>query len=281
MGSQVCSCNQSIVLLRDPHTGELRRVEKAGVKGNSTITKSGKIQDGTYFNASKCGVLQSHCRSMKQPAQGPRDDNGGRFGIEQWYDCSPALSTEQREPISESSFERCRGVKIQSGLLVSASLSTSDDGKRQKESRVKLSMRILAIAAFFGGISGVVSVLLSALPPNFDKRWKMLFEDNSQVELPKNCSQCPTVIFDRHGVVIATIGPGGYSYKQEDAVQRSLGMTATPAEIPSWMWQAVVATEDRRFFKHQGVDPKGLTRAVLSLTASGGGSTITQQVSQS
>ncbi|XP_077250088.1 uncharacterized protein LOC143889678 [Tasmannia lanceolata] len=50
------------------------------------------------------------------------------------------------------------------------------------------------------------------------------------------------------------------------------------AHLPSHLWQAVVASEDRRFFQHCGIDPVGLSRAVLSLSAGGGGSTITQQL---
>ncbi|XP_058224880.1 uncharacterized protein LOC131334029 isoform X2 [Rhododendron vialii] len=47
---------------------------------------------------------------------------------------------------------------------------------------------------------------------------------------------------------------------------------------PSHLWQAVVAYEDRRFFRHFGIDPVGIGRAVFSFSARGGGSTITQQI---
>ncbi|XP_042507657.1 biosynthetic peptidoglycan transglycosylase-like isoform X3 [Macadamia integrifolia] len=47
---------------------------------------------------------------------------------------------------------------------------------------------------------------------------------------------------------------------------------------PSHLWQAVVASEDRRFFRHCGIDPVGIARAVFYLSARGGGSTITQQL---
>ncbi|XP_043703893.1 penicillin-binding protein 1A-like [Telopea speciosissima] len=47
---------------------------------------------------------------------------------------------------------------------------------------------------------------------------------------------------------------------------------------PSHLWQAIVASEDRRFFRHCGIDPVGIARAVLYLSARGGGSTITQQL---
>lgn len=64
---------------------------------------------------------------------------------------------------------------------------------------------------------------------------------------------------------------------------RSLVASSEEAEArviayPSHLWKAIVAYEDRRFFSHFGVDPVGIARAVLSLSALGGGSTITQQV---
>lgn len=53
-------------------------------------------------------------------------------------------------------------------------------------------------------------------------------------------------------------------------------------EIPSVMCDAVVAIEDRRFYEHAGVDPKGILRALRRNAEEGvikqGGSTITQQV---
>lgn len=54
------------------------------------------------------------------------------------------------------------------------------------------------------------------------------------------------------------------------------------AELPSHVWQAFVASEDRRFFEHEGVDPIGIARALLVNLRGGetrqGGSTITQQL---
>ncbi len=43
---------------------------------------------------------------------------------------------------------------------------------------------------------------------------------------------------------------------------------------------ALVATEDERFFEHSGIDAKALLRAVFSLGKDGGGSTITQQLAK-
>lgn len=56
------------------------------------------------------------------------------------------------------------------------------------------------------------------------------------------------------------------------------------SQIPQDLINAVVATEDHRFFQHPGVDLRGLLRATLSLILTGekeqGGSTITMQVAR-
>lgn len=56
-------------------------------------------------------------------------------------------------------------------------------------------------------------------------------------------------------------------------------------QIPKPLIQAVLATEDQRYFQHKGVDIQGLGRAALQLIMTGkksqGGSTITMQVARS
>jgi membrane peptidoglycan carboxypeptidase len=56
----------------------------------------------------------------------------------------------------------------------------------------------------------------------------------------------------------------------------------TADEVPPTLAQAVVATEDERFYSHHGVDSIGLARALLydatNLCLCQGGSTITQQL---
>lgn len=55
-------------------------------------------------------------------------------------------------------------------------------------------------------------------------------------------------------------------------------------EIPQQFIHALIAAEDDRFFQHNGVDLKGLTRAAIQLVRTGrkksGGSTITMQVAK-
>jgi penicillin-binding protein 1A len=55
------------------------------------------------------------------------------------------------------------------------------------------------------------------------------------------------------------------------------------ADLPPHVAQAFLAIEDRRFYTHWGVDPRGLARAALNNLGSGGtqgGSTITQQLAK-
>jgi penicillin-binding protein 1A len=56
------------------------------------------------------------------------------------------------------------------------------------------------------------------------------------------------------------------------------------AHMPQSLRDAVIATEDRRFYRHWGVDPIGIARAVFSNYRRGriveGGSTITQQLTK-
>jgi penicillin-binding protein 1A len=64
-----------------------------------------------------------------------------------------------------------------------------------------------------------------------------------------------------------------------------MGGEAVPLEeMPAYVPNAFIAIEDRRFYSHHGVDPRGITRAliadVLRRGASQGGSTITQQLAK-
>ena len=69
------------------------------------------------------------------------------------------------------------------------------------------------------------------------------------------------------------------------ATRGDMGGAAVPLhELPDYVPKAFIAIEDRRFYAHHGVDPLGITRAliadVLRRGASQGGSTITQQLAK-
>lgn len=64
-------------------------------------------------------------------------------------------------------------------------------------------------------------------------------------------------------------------------IARSGAMVALPvriADLPPHVSQAFIAIEDRRFYSHWGVDPRGVARAAFK--GIGGGSTITQQLAK-
>jgi penicillin-binding protein 1A len=84
--------------------------------------------------------------------------------------------------------------------------------------------------------------------------------------------QVPLQILSRDGKLIAE-----YGEKRRIPVPY--------AKIPPQLIQAVLATEDQRYFQHPGIDIPGLARASMILIATGkkvqGGSTITMQVARS
>ena len=62
------------------------------------------------------------------------------------------------------------------------------------------------------------------------------------------------------------------------------GRPLTLQQMSPYLPEAVIATEDRRFYSHFGIDPIGMVRAALADLAAGhvveGGSTITQQLAK-
>jgi penicillin-binding protein 1A len=52
------------------------------------------------------------------------------------------------------------------------------------------------------------------------------------------------------------------------------------ADLPKNLVDALVSTEDERFYDHSGIDARGTLRAIFTLGRSGGASTITQQLAK-
>ena len=63
-----------------------------------------------------------------------------------------------------------------------------------------------------------------------------------------------------------------------------VGERLTLEEMPPYLPAAFIAMEDRRFYSHHGIDPRGLMRAAVGRSARAalvaGGSTITQQTAK-
>ena len=99
------------------------------------------------------------------------------------------------------------------------------------------------------------------------------------------CSDCPSI------AQIQTFEPLQASkvFSHDGRLLAELGIERrTPVSInalPEYVPQAFVAVEDKRFYEHRGIDPRGFTRAVVGVLTGqsrnqGGGSTITQQLAR-
>lgn len=83
--------------------------------------------------------------------------------------------------------------------------------------------------------------------------------------------QTPMQVYSRDGKLIAQFGE-----------KRRIPLKLE--EMPPHLLEAIIATEDSRFYSHYGFDPIGITRAAFAVLASGsakqGASTITQQLAR-
>jgi penicillin-binding protein 1A len=83
-----------------------------------------------------------------------------------------------------------------------------------------------------------------------------------------------------HAPLIRILARDGETIAMRGASHEYVRLDDMPKSIPA----AVVATEDRRFFDHYGVDPSGMLRAALTNLRAGrfvqGGSTLTQQLAK-
>ena len=83
--------------------------------------------------------------------------------------------------------------------------------------------------------------------------------------------QTPMQVFTQDGKLISQFG-------------EKRRIPVTYEEIPQHLIEALIATEDSRFYDHPGIDPIGITRAAIVVAMSGsakqGASTITQQLAR-
>lgn len=144
--------------------------------------------------------------------------------------------------------------------------------RKKKKSLAKKIRRILfiliillIIVIFCGGIY-FYSKIEDDLKESIDKGNEIISEmsDNDFN------SRTPTNIYDKDGNLIKQLKTVDYIYKTYD-------------EINPNVFKAVIAVEDSRFYEHDGIDFKGLTRAMYSSIVrhqKQGGSTITQQLAK-
>ena len=117
---------------------------------------------------------------------------------------------------------------------------------------------------------GVVAFIFLALGGGF---WLRYFADMPRIPPTHalwSIQREPSVrLLDRNGDVIATRGP-------------NYGEAVEYGELPTHLIFAFLATEDKNFWKHDGIDRRAILRAFLANAVAGrveqGGSTITQQL---
>ncbi len=131
------------------------------------------------------------------------------------------------------------------------------------QSKFKRFLKWLSILLIGGLLAGVLTVLGAYL---YVRKDLPSVESAKQVEL-----QVPMKVLSADGKLIATFGETRRNPK-------------TIAQIPKVVQHAFVAAEDGSFYRHFGIDPVGIARAVWEIVTTGekgsGGSTITQQLAR-
>jgi penicillin-binding protein 1A len=97
--------------------------------------------------------------------------------------------------------------------------------------------------------------------------WGLFGSMPSFEDLENPDSNLATEIISADGVIL-----GKYFEKNRSQLKYS--------DLPKNLVQALVATEDERFYEHSGIDGRGTLRAIASLGTSGGASTLTQQLAK-
>ncbi len=97
--------------------------------------------------------------------------------------------------------------------------------------------------------------------------WGLFGSMPSFEDLENPDSNLATEVISADGVVI-----GKYFEKNRSQLKYS--------DLPKNLVQALVATEDARFYEHSGIDGRGTLRAISSFGTSGGASTLTQQLAK-
>ncbi len=123
-------------------------------------------------------------------------------------------------------------------------------------------IRLVKLGVF--GLAGVSTLTAGAIA---------LFWSQFSVYPIPNTVQGPTIVYDRDGAPLADV-----------PVNKSHVDVRSLSDVSRFLPQAVMASEDSRFYWHVGVDPLGTTRAVVTNLRSGGikegASTLTQQLAR-
>ncbi len=131
--------------------------------------------------------------------------------------------------------------------------------------------RLRATRAMVMAVAGLVAVVAAAVIGAY----LYFFHDMPRIppntELWRIKRETSVTLLDRNGETLAVRGP-------------YYGEAVDPGRLPTYLINAFIATEDRRFWEHEGVDSRALMRAFVANWRAGrvtqGGSTITQQLAK-
>lgn len=184
---------------------------------------------------------------------------------------------------------RSRTLSVYSNL--SRRRKTKKDGQSRKRAQYLASLPKHPVKRFFyrlhpkrlyhywfsrqGGImalkvAGVGILLLALMIGGLFAYFRKDLDSIRPSELAKRVQSTVTTYKDRNGQVL-----------WEDKGDGNYKLVVGSADISNYLKQATVAIEDRDFYKHGGVSPTGLIRAVVNNATGGstqGGSTLTQQL---
>ncbi len=132
---------------------------------------------------------------------------------------------------------------------------------RKLPSVVKWALRILISGAFVGTVLAFFMVLFYAIKSG-------RYDLTQVMRMPER-----TIVLDRKGNEIGTL---------HGENRRSI--SDLESEVPQYFIDALIMQEDRSFWEHGGIDPRGMLRAVAQVFKHGrttqGGSTLTMQLAK-
>tara|TARA_B110000003_G_scaffold42848_2_gene40241 strand:- start:49952 stop:52252 length:2301 start_codon:yes stop_codon:yes gene_type:complete len=130
---------------------------------------------------------------------------------------------------------------------------------KNKQSNLKKYVKLFWI--LFSGF--IISILLLFLLAS----WEIFGELPTFEELENPEKNLATEVISSDGVTL-----GKYAFKNRTPIGFK--------DLPINLVNALISTEDERFYKHSGIDFRGTARAVVKLGKGGGASTITQQLAK-
>lgn len=120
--------------------------------------------------------------------------------------------------------------------------------KNSKSNSIKKSVKILWRVFFIGFCAAIVLILFAD--------WGLLGKMPSIEELQNPSASMASQVYADDGTLM------GKFYLQDR-------VNVEYKDISKYIIEALVATEDERFYEHSGIDPRSLGRAVFSLGSEG------------